>query len=84
MMGWQHGQWGAGEWLATSLVMLLVWSAVIALVVWVVRRPRHQAATHRAGQQSSTRAEGVLAERFARGEIDEQEYARGRDLLTSP
>ena len=83
-MRWQHGQWGVGEWLAMSLLMLLVWVAVIALVVWVVRSTRHHAATPLIGQQSLTRAEGVLAERVARGEIDEQEYVRHRDLLRSP
>jgi uncharacterized membrane protein len=31
--------------------------------------------------QRSPRAERVLAERFACGEIDEQEYVRCRDLL---
>lgn len=83
-MRWQHGQWGAGEWLAMSLVMLLFWSAVIGLGVWVVRSTGHHAAAPLMGQQSSPRAERVLAERFARGEIDEQEYVRCRDLLRSP
>lgn len=83
-MRWQHGQWGVGEWLAMSLVMLLVWSAVIGLVVWVVRSAGHPAATPVKGQQSSPRADLVLAERFARGEIEEQDYVRRRDLLRSP
>lgn len=83
MMRWNHGGWGDGHWLAMSLVMLLFWTVVVALVVWLVRSNRHQAGPTNAEQPASRRAEEVLAERFARGEIDEQEYVRRRDLLRS-
>ena len=79
MMWWDHGGWGAGEWLAMSLMMLVFWAALIALVLWLVR-------SFRTDQRSDTtaptaRADEVLAERFARGEIDEDEFTRRRELL---
>ncbi len=68
MMWWDHG-WGWGDWLGMSLMMLVFWGVVIGLIVAAVRgRSTPDAAVSR------RRAEDVLAERFARGEIDEAEY----------
>jgi putative membrane protein len=77
-----HGGWDAGQWLAMSSMMLLFWAAVIAVVVWLVRSSR--AERHDPQLPVSTpvqRADEVLAERFARGEIDEDEYTRRRSVL---
>jgi putative membrane protein len=54
---------------------------LIALVVWLVRSvgPNQQAAQTRGTQ--TTKADQLLAERFARGEIDEDEFRRRHDLL---
>jgi putative membrane protein len=68
MMWWDHG-WGWGDWLGMSLMMLVFWGVVIGLIVTLVRnRSTSDAAV------SPRQAEDVLAERFARGEIDEAEY----------
>ena len=77
-MGYDHGGWDAGTWLAMSVVMLLLWGSLVALVVWAVRsvRPERQPAT-----VPTDRAEALLAERFARGEIDGDELVRARELL---
>ncbi|MDQ2838863.1 MAG: SHOCT domain-containing protein [Actinomycetota bacterium] len=84
MMGWNDGGWGAGQWVAMSLMMLLFWVAVIALGVWLVRSVRSTPTTPEAATVNDG-AERLLAERFARGEIDEAEFARSRTLLrTSP
>jgi putative membrane protein len=48
---------------------LLVWALVIAGVVVVVRYLAHEPPTPK-----DTTPERILAERFARGEISEQEY----------
>ena len=35
-----YNGWGWGDWFAMSLMMLLVWGAVAAAVVWAVRAVR--------------------------------------------
>ncbi|WP_131746783.1 SHOCT domain-containing protein [Frankia sp. Cppng1_Ct_nod] len=79
MWGWD---WGWGAWLAMSVLMVLFWGLVIAGVVALVRYAGagHTAARPDAGSGRAD-AENVLAERFARGEIDEDEYKRRSDLL---
>ena len=80
MMGYYNGDWGVGEWLAMSAMMLVFWGSVIALVVWAAR------SFGSGGQQSSSRGpdpDAVLAERYARGDIDEDEFKRRRELLHS-
>jgi putative membrane protein len=52
----------------------LIWIAVIALVVAIVRPGRRFWDARRSG-------EAVLGERYARGEIDEAEFRRRRSVL---
>ncbi|HKA69894.1 MAG TPA: SHOCT domain-containing protein [Actinomycetes bacterium] len=73
MDGW-HGGW---MWL-TGLVWLLVIVGLVGLVVWLVIRTNRPADVSGTGTDSARR---ILAERFARGEIDADEYARRRELL---
>lgn len=68
MMWWYHG-WGWGGWLAMSLMMLAFWGAVVGLIVWLIRTNSRQDKA-----PPPQRAEDMLAERFARGEIDAAEY----------
>ena len=81
-MGRWHdgGGWGAGQWVAMALMMLVFWSAVVALIIAFLRRPgvHHDSALPRATHEN---AERILGERFARGEIDEEEFMRRRDAL---
>lgn len=82
MMGWDHGAWGAGGWLLMSLMMVLFWGGLAALVVWLVRSSRDDRPQRPDTAPSSVQhADEVLAERFARGEIDEDEFTRRRELL---
>ena len=76
------GGWGVGGWLAMSLMMVVVWGLPIALVVWAVRSSFHRDQPS-VTQQPRPDAEQVLAERFARGEIDEAEFAHRREVLHS-
>lgn len=82
MMGWDGG-WGVGAWIAMSLMMVVFWGGLIALVVWLVRgspsSPSDRPATR--SDDPAEHGEKVLAERFARGEIDEEEFTRRRELL---
>ncbi|MCA3748391.1 MAG: SHOCT domain-containing protein [Rubrobacter sp.] len=64
-----------------TLVPLLFWGGLIALIVWaVVRITSGQGSSddHRARAGS---AEEILRERFARGEIDAEEYERSLEVL---
>ena len=76
MMDWGNSGWGAGDWVAMSALIVLFWGGLIALAVWVVRSLRSGG-----GQAPVDRAGTLLAERFARGEIDSEEFTRSRELL---
>lgn len=82
MMYWGNGMgtWGMALMAVGNFVLLaLVISAVIALVRHLDRRSRPDTAdSHRAAPQQ------LLAERFARGDIDEDEYARRLAVLCPP
>jgi putative membrane protein len=80
MMGrGDHMDNGNGWWWVMGIIGLLILIAVVVIVVMVLQRsnaPRHEAS-------ASTRrtADDLLSERFARGEIDEDEYRRRREAL---
>ena len=81
MMDWDGG-WGVVGWLGMGLMMVTIWVVPIALVVWLVVRGS------RADRVTDTKwpishPDEVLAERFARGEIDEEEFNRRHELLSS-
>lgn len=83
--------WGWGGWLAMAVLMVVFWGLVIAGVIAVVHYARggrpsgaagwHGPAVPPGGQTGRARAEDLLHERFARGEIDEDEYRRRLALL---
>ena len=62
--------------------MILFWLLVIAAIVALVR---YLSGSRDASRSTSTeglkQSEELLAERFTRGEIDEHEYQRRRELL---
>jgi putative membrane protein len=69
--------WG---WIGGGLMMLIFWGGLIALVVFAARgfstRPYQGE-----GKSRAPDAKEILAERFARGEISEEEFEeRGRVL----
>ena len=73
MMNWYGhgiGGWGYG---LTALIMILFWAAVIYAIVALVRYARPNGAQSGEPVQPPT-PERLLAERFARGEIDQDEY----------
>ena len=76
--------WGAL--LLWILFMIAFWALVITAIVWMVRsmtgRRRHYAMGGPAGPWRGTAsAEQILAERYAHGQIDENEYRRGLATL---
>lgn len=80
-MGYDERTWGPGAWLAVGLMSLLFLSFLIGFAIWAVRSLRGSSQPRQGGRASSSGAEEVLAERYARGEIDEVAFVRGRDLL---
>jgi putative membrane protein len=71
------------RWVFLVIVLLLA-AAGIALLVAALRKSRHAAGVPVAAAESvtaSASAEQILAERFARGEIDEAEFRTRRDAL---
>jgi putative membrane protein len=75
MMYWGNGMSGWG-YLMMGVSSLLFWALVVAAIVFAARYVgRTQSPI------GSTTPEDVLAQRFARGEIDEDEYRRRLDTL---
>ena len=79
MMGWYHDGAGWGGWLVMTIAMIAFWAMVVVAVVVLFRGTR-------SSQEISPRQDpmDILDQRFARGEIDEDEYhARSAVLRTS-
>ncbi len=78
-MMWDNG-WGTGQWVAMSLMMVLFWGLIIFAVVALVRSTRSEGHSLSSPPLAHD-ARRILDERFARGEIDAEEYVQRRDLL---
>jgi putative membrane protein len=76
-------QWGWGGWLVMLAMMVLFWGLIVAGLI-VLARSLGGPHPGRSGPDGGRPgAEEILAERFARGEIDEEEYTRRHALLRS-
>ena len=73
-MWWSDNGWG--WWPLMPLLMLVFWGAVIWMVVTVVRH-----STAASSPPATADPERTLAERYARGEIDEDDYRHRLDVL---
>jgi putative membrane protein len=71
MMFWYHPGLSTWAWIGMTVGMVLFWGLVITGVMLVVR---YLAGTEDTPTPSLGSPERLLAERFARGEIDEHEY----------
>lgn len=81
MMTRWHDGWGTGGWIAMAFVMIVFWTIVVVAIVAVMRS--NQWRRPEPGPGRADDAERILAERFARGEIDADEYKQRRDILRS-
>lgn len=71
MMGYGGFGYGGGMGLFSGLFGLILIAGVVYLVIYLVGSPRHH---DDSGSVSSARE--IAAQRFARGEITEEEYER--------
>ena len=74
-MGWHMDDWSWGGWLLMTATMVAFWALVAWVVVVAIRASRPPATQH------APDPERTLAQRFAVGEIDEDEYQRRLDAL---
>jgi putative membrane protein len=79
-MDYDYGGMHGSGWGLMVVMMLVFWGLLVALIVWLLRSRDSgpSAGTRRPGTPS---AEDVLALRYARGEIDEEEFERRRSAL---
>lgn len=75
-----YGPWDGGWGFGMMIMSLLFLALIVVGVVLIVRSFPH-------GEQAAPRSDGsraldILDERFARGEIDQQEYEERRRTLT--
>jgi len=84
MMGWDYGLWGWGWMIFGSLMMIVFWGGLIALIVLAVRGLTG-AGKRGDGPQAPARSEpaalDILKNRYARGEITREEYEQMRQTL---
>ena len=72
-----HSGWGG--WILMAVLMAVFWAIVITLVALAIRYLTVD--RQRSAGPSASQAEVLLAERYARGEIDDDEYRQRMALL---
>ncbi|HVN11895.1 MAG TPA: SHOCT domain-containing protein [Kineosporiaceae bacterium] len=88
---------GGAAWLLNGVILIAMWALLVGAVILALRAWRAgggdtdgRADGHADGREDGREdgaaepgAEQLLAERFARGEIDAEEYLRRREVLQS-
>ena len=84
-----HGDWSGADWALMSVMMILFWGAVVAGIVWLVRgsgdrnrRTNPRTTVPKADANGGSHARNILDERYARGELSDEEYRARRDVLS--
>lgn len=77
MMWWDNGT-GWGGWVVMTLTLVAFWSLVVVAIVAIFRSDREVEQDQSAGGPEPER---ILDGRFARGEIDLDEYYARQDAL---
>ena len=80
-MGWGGSGWGWGHMLFGGFMMIAFWGGIIVLVVLLVRwiGAGHAHGNAMPGHKTPLT---ILQERFAKGEIDKEEFEERRRLLS--
>lgn len=82
--GWwddDHNGWGWGGWIIMWIGMLLFWAVLVAFVVWAIRAWSGQRPGTGEGPPRQS-ALDIARERYARGEINDEEFERIRRGLS--
>jgi putative membrane protein len=77
MMGYGWAGWGDGFWMFVGLLLMIGFVLLIVWAISIVSRAGN-APTH---DPSRSRPSEILRERFARGEITEQEFEQAKKVL---
>ena len=77
MMGYGWSGWAGGFWMLGGLLLMI---GVIIVVVWAVMTVTRTGRPP-TGDPSRPTPHEILRERFARGEISEQEFEQAKKLL---
>jgi putative membrane protein len=80
---WHHGgNWGWGHMIFGSVMMILFWGLIVVGVVILVRWLM-SGSSHQSGSSPPRKpALDILEERFAKGEIDREEFEERKRLLS--
>lgn len=79
MMGWDD--MGGNGWIVMTMSMLFFWSLVVFAVVAIFRRDGNaRPSDQQPGERTPLQ---ILDERFARGEIEADDYHARREILRS-
>ena len=80
MYGWHYQAMGGGWWIVMFLGMVVFGGALVVGIASLLGHDRGRTA-HVGAASLDSAAIGVLKERFARGELTEEDYARRLNLL---
>jgi putative membrane protein len=86
-MMWDNGSWSGADWMLMGFGMLVFWTLVVAGVLWAVRSASGSAARrdsvslHEPTPPARSSGHDILDERYALGELSDEEYRHRRDLL---
>lgn len=80
-MFWDSGRGDSVAWWAMGLMMLIFWALVVVGVAWWMRGAPQRRDPNSPPSPSRPAAAQILEERFARGEIDAEEFTVRRALL---
>lgn len=81
MMRYHHRGWLVADRPIMALLFLTFVGVMVALVWFASRSRTSSSPRHDERQSRLDNATALLADRFARGEIDEDEYVHRRDVL---
>ncbi len=81
MMWWGSGA-GWGSWLFMILGIVGFWALVVVAIIALIRGVHDDAAVRNGRPAREEDPRQVLDERFARGELDVQDYQERRGLLS--
>jgi putative membrane protein len=77
-MMWWHNGMGWGGWVIMTLTMVAFWSLVVFGILAIFRSDRDDRVNQGTAERDPLQ---ILDERFARGEIDADEYHARRETL---